>query len=170
LIDACMISNSVPSCHESQSGDGSDSRTSSQLGAPTKTSSTPRRPASTKVAASTPWWAGMPAKTKAFSTWWRSRNQVVVPDASCAAYENRYRWRPSSNLSSTPAAPEAQKVPTTPWLLHRGPARSFFGALSDRPTRPPRSYPAATARMNWSPEAPVRSASASAAGTVAHPG
>ena len=62
------------------------------------------------VAAATPLRAGMPPKSKAFSTCSPSRIQHEIPDACCAVNESKWRTLRSGKLASAPAAAAAPNI------------------------------------------------------------
>ena len=60
-----------------------------KLRSPESASSTPVKPCATMRAAATPFLAGMPPKSNAFSMCSSSRIQHEMPEACCAVYERR---------------------------------------------------------------------------------
>ena len=79
-----VISYRSPSLSTSIDGSFLGANAWKKLSAPDRTSSTPVPPASTSSAAVTPFLAGMPPKSNAFSTCSVSRCHEARPEASCA--------------------------------------------------------------------------------------
>src|SRR5690349_7972576 len=169
LMFVRVISNRSPSLSTSIERSFFGTNAVKKLSAPERTSSTAVPPASTSSAAVTPFLAGMPPKSKAFSTCSVSRCHDASPDASCAVYESTQRICCAFKPAAHAAAAADPKVPDSACVL-RWLSTMYCSFPSVAVNRVPTSYPSATARRNRCPSLPHFSPTASAAGTTEQPG